>query len=72
MAEEDRMLAVQKAAKKAEKDNRRLEREVSLKRSMLTIPWLNPDELRTICASSFLSLILLNVLTFHFRSVAVS
>ena len=29
MAEEDRMLAVQKAAKKAEKDNRRLEREVS-------------------------------------------
>ena len=33
MAEEDRMLAVQKAAKKAEKDNRRLEREVSLERT---------------------------------------
>ena len=29
MAEEDRQLAVQKAAKKAEKDSRRIEREVS-------------------------------------------
>ena len=37
MAEEDRMMAVQKAAKKAEKDNRRIEREVSGLRDAIDI-----------------------------------
>ena len=35
MAEEDRVMAVQKAAKKAEKDTRRVEREVSVKKDIM-------------------------------------